>query len=152
MDDLRAFLEREKVDAELIDLGVPMTTAQAAADQLHIPVGSIFKSLVMCNTEGKAFVVVLPGDARVDQKAVARAVSTKKVKFAPEDVVLRETGYPAGGTPPLGHRKPLPVLVDEKLLGYEFGYGGGGRHELLLKIRPDELVRVSKATVAPISL
>jgi Cys-tRNA(Pro)/Cys-tRNA(Cys) deacylase len=152
MDDLRAFLEREKVDAELIDLGVPMTTAQAAADQLQIPVGSIFKSLVMCDAEGRAFVLVLPGDARVDQKAVARLIGTKKVRFAPEEVVLHETGYPAGGTPPVGHRKSLPVLVDQKVLDYEFGYGGGGRHELLLKIRPDELVRVSKATVGSISL
>lgn len=37
-------------------------------------------------------------------------------------------------------------------MSYEFGYGGGGRHELLLKIRPQEIVRAAGAHVAAISL
>ena len=99
---------------------------------------------------GAAIVAVLPGDARIDQKELAKIVGCKRLKFASADVVLFETGYPAGGTPPIGHRKQLPVYLDETTFNYEFGYGGGGRHELLLKIHPQEIVRVTNATVCAI--
>jgi Cys-tRNA(Pro)/Cys-tRNA(Cys) deacylase len=148
VDDMNEYLARAGVDAEVIDLGTPMTTAQAAADNLGVPVSQIFKSLVLTDDEGGAYVAVLPGDDRLDQKALCRLVGKKRLKFAQADVVLARTGYPAGGTPPIGHRDALPVYVDEKVMAFEFGYGGGGRHELLLKIRPAEMVRASAATVA----
>ena len=151
MELMRTFLREKKVDAELIDMGRPMTTAQAAADLLKIPVGNIFKSLVLVDTHGDACLVVLPGGAKLDQKAIAQLVGAKKLRFASEDVVLKVTGYPAGGTPPLGHLTPLPVFVDEKVMDFEFGYGGGGHPDWLLRICPHELVRVTGATIAPIS-
>lgn len=151
MDRLREYLSKNNVDAELIDMGKPMTTAKAAADLLNVPVGEIFKSLVLVDHDGRPLVVVLPGDLRLDQNALARLTGAKKLKFAPEDVVLKVTGYPAGGTPPLGHLQGLAVYVDEKVLTCEVGYGGGGHPDWLLRIRPEELVRATGATVAPLS-
>jgi Cys-tRNA(Pro)/Cys-tRNA(Cys) deacylase len=152
MPDLKDFLEREGVDAQLIDLRVPMKTADAAARQLGVPVGGIFKSLVFSTDSGEVLVAVLPGDKRVDFKAVARVAGCAKVSFASHEVALRETGYPPGGTPPLGYPKPLRVIVDEALLQYSEGHGGGGRPELLLRIQPQELLRVTNGTLARVSL
>ncbi|MBN1203854.1 MAG: YbaK/EbsC family protein [Myxococcaceae bacterium] len=129
-----------------------MKTAEAAAVQLGAPVGSIFKSLVLKADTGEVLVAVLPGDKRVDLKAIRRLVGCKQLSFASAQLVLEATGYPAGGTPPLGYPQPLRVIVDEALLQYSEGYGGGGRPELLLQIRPQELVRASRATVARVSL
>jgi Cys-tRNA(Pro)/Cys-tRNA(Cys) deacylase len=152
MLELKDFLTREGVDAQLIDLRVPMKTAEAAAQQLGVPVGGIFKSLVFSTDAGEVLVAVLPGDKRVDFKAVARVAGCAKVSFARPEVALQETGYPPGGTPPLGYPKPLRVIVDEALLQYPEGYGGGGRPELLLRIQPQELLRVTKGTLARVSL
>jgi Cys-tRNA(Pro)/Cys-tRNA(Cys) deacylase len=151
MDALRSYLKGRKIDAELIDMGNPMTTARAAADLLKLPVGNIFKSLVLIDAKNSPLIVVLPGGARLDQKALARLVGTKKLKFASAEVVLEVTGYPPGGTPPLGHKTALPVYVDEKIMAYEFGYGGGGHPNWLLRIRPQELVRTTGATIATLS-
>lgn len=152
MLDLRVDLERNNVDAELIDLGVPMKTAQAAASQLGIAVAQIFKSLVLRGPSDEDIAVaVLDGEARLDLKALRRLLNWKKVRFASSDLVLEATGYPAGGTPPLGHRKRVPVFVDENLMNFDFGYAGGGRPELLLKISPKEIVRATSATVAKLS-
>lgn len=151
MLDLKDFLARESVNAQLIDLRVPMKTADAAAQQLGVPVGGIFKSLVFSTDSGEVLVAVLPGDKRVDFKAVARVAGCAKVSFASSEVALRETGYPPGGTPPLGYPRPLRVFVDEALLQYAEGYGGGGRPELLLRIQPQELLRVTKGTLARLS-
>jgi prolyl-tRNA editing enzyme YbaK/EbsC (Cys-tRNA(Pro) deacylase) len=76
---------------------------------------------------------------------------TKNLRFAKPEVVLRVTGYPAGGTPPLGHKENLQVFVDQGLLAYDIGYGGGGSPELLLEIAPNELIRATGATVSDIS-
>jgi Cys-tRNA(Pro)/Cys-tRNA(Cys) deacylase len=152
MLELKDFLAQVGVDAQLIDLQVPMKTAEAAAQQLGVPVGGIFKSLVFSTDAGEVLVAVLPGDKRVDFKAVARVAGCKKVSFASPEVALRETGYPPGGTPPLGYPKPLRVILDEALLQYAEGYGGGGRPELLLRIQPQELLRVTNGTLARVSL
>jgi len=96
-------------------------------------------------------VAVLAGDARIDFRGVASAMGWKEARLAPPALVLKTTGYPAGGVPPLGHRTSLPVLVDEAMMDSSEGYAGGGRPELLLKIRPSEIVRVAKAKVARIA-
>jgi Cys-tRNA(Pro)/Cys-tRNA(Cys) deacylase len=119
MDDLRRYIKAKGIDAEIIDLAVPMTTAEAAAEQLNISVGGIFKSLVLTKPDKKAIVVVMPGDLRLDQKKLTKLVECKKLKFASSDIVLRETGYPAGGTPPIGHRNELQVYLDIKAMNYE---------------------------------
>lgn len=151
VENMRAFIESKGSDAELLDLGSPMTTAQAAVELMKVPAASIFKSLVLVDEQGRACVVVLTGDAKLDQKAVAKQVGAKKLKFASEEEVLKVTGYPAGGTPPMGHLTPLPVLVDEKVMAFETGFGGGGHPNWLLRVRPKELVRVTGASVAAFS-
>jgi hypothetical protein len=44
--------------------------------------------------------------------------------------------------------KAIGLLEEE----YEIGYGGGGHPNWLLRIRPKELVRVTGAATAPLSL
>lgn len=144
------FIAERGIDAEVIDLGTPMKTSASAAEVLGTPLGSIFKSIVLVDGKGRALVAVLPGDRRVKLKRLAELAGAKGLSFAKPDLVLRVTGYPAGGTPPLGHRENLPVFVDEGLRQYEVGYGGGGSPELLLKITPEELIRATGAVVSDI--
>jgi Cys-tRNA(Pro)/Cys-tRNA(Cys) deacylase len=144
------FVSKQGIDAEIIDLGTPMKTAASAAEVLRAPLGSIFKSIVLVDGKGRAVVAVLPGDRRVKLKRLAELAGTKGLSFAKPDLVLRVTGYPAGGTPPLGYKEDLAVFVDQGLLEYEVGYGGGGRPELLLKITPSELIRATGAVVGDI--
>ncbi|WP_244238418.1 aminoacyl-tRNA deacylase [Corallococcus terminator] len=152
MTDLGEFLKREQVNARLLTLATPMTTAAAAAQELGIAVGGIFKSLVFTTDTDEVLVVVLPGDRRVDFKAVARVAGCRKVAFASRERALEATGYPPGGTPPLGHPHALRVFVDAAVLEYPEGYGGGGRPELLLRLTPAELLRVTKGTVGTLSI
>jgi len=151
MNDLKEYLEKNSITAKIIDLGVAMPTALAAAEKLNVSVGSIFKSLVLTSSTNESIVVVLPGDKKINIKAVEKLLSLTKLKFSSSDVVLEETGFPAGGTPPIGHKNNLKVVIDTEIMIYEMGYGGGGRHELLLEISPDELVRASGGIVASVA-
>lgn len=152
MLDLKVFLERESVEAQLLDLGHPMTTTAAAADRLGIEMAGVFKSLVLCTEQEEIVIAVLPGDKRVDFKRICQVMGCRKLSFARPEVALERTGYPPGGTPPIGWETPLRTVIDESIHDHEEIYCGGGRPELLLRIQPAELLRVSGAIAAPISL
>ena len=53
--------------------------------------------------------------------------------------------------PPVGHRPDLSVIVDCRVLDEPVVFGGGGRSDLLLRIRPDEIVRLTNACVADVA-
>jgi len=42
------------------------------------------------------------------------------------------------------------VIVDARVAAQPWGYAGGGRVELLVKIRPADIVRLTAATVADV--
>lgn len=148
MLDLAERLRASGSSAEGLDLGVPMKTADAAAQALSVPVSRIFKWLVVQGGRPEdVAVVVLAGDARLEKEAVARALGWRKASLAPAEVALGRTGYAPGGTPPVAHCEALPVVVDEPFLALGTGYAGGGRPELL-RIGGAEIVRLTGALVA----
>ncbi|EDQ84493.1 uncharacterized protein MONBRDRAFT_12776 [Monosiga brevicollis MX1] len=64
--------------------------------------------------------LVLPADAKFDNRAARKALGTKDIRFAPEDEVATLTGNVLpGGVPPFGNLFQLDVLVDRKLLDNE---------------------------------
>jgi Cys-tRNA(Pro)/Cys-tRNA(Cys) deacylase len=94
--------------------------------------------------------VVACGNARVDVKRVEALTGIVRLKLAKPDVVLAKTGDPAGGTPPVGHRERFPVIVDARAAAQEWGYAGGGRPELLVRIQPRDIIRLDDALVADV--
>ena len=124
-------------------------TSPDAADQLGCDVAHIAKSIVFAGQEG-AVIVITSGANRVDRKRkLKRAIGYKPGMAAPE-YVLEATGYQIGGVPPFGHPKPVFVLLDEDLMQYELVWGAGGTAQTVFPITPDELLRLSGATVADV--
>ena len=124
-------------------------TSQDAADQLGCDVAHIAKSIVFAGQEG-AVIVITSGANRVDRKRkLKRAIGYKPGMAAPE-YVLEATGYQIGGVPPFGHPKPVFLLLDEDLMQYELVWGAGGTAQTVFPITPDELLRLSGATVADV--
>lgn len=74
------------------------------------------------------------------------------MKLAKPGVVFAKTGYPAGGTPPVGHREKFPVVVDTRVAAQEWGYAGGGRPQFLVKIKSADIIRLNDATVQDVVL
>jgi len=61
--------------------------------------------------------------------------------------VLAVTGYPVGGVPPVGHRGQVQTVLDSRAAALPIAYGGGAP-DLLLRIQPLDVVRLTGATVA----
>lgn len=152
--DLQAILAQQGIDGRIIRTTEPTPTVPDAARVLGVAPQQIVKSLLFRDATGVLALAVLDGASRVDAGALAREVGAqaKTMRLAQPPVVLRVTGYAAGGTPPVGHRTPLEVIVDDAVLTHAKVYGGGGRQDVMLEIEPWEIVRASAARVARIRM
>jgi len=149
--DLADFILAHDLEAGLIAPGVPMPTVNAAASAMGVAPEQIFKSILFQSPAGRCVLVVACGNARVDVKRVETQTGIFGLKLAKPDVVFARTGYPAGGTPPVGHRECFPAIVDTRVAAQEWGYAGGGRAELLVRIRPADIIRLAGAAVADVT-
>ncbi|MFC4532857.1 Cys-tRNA(Pro) deacylase [Sphaerisporangium dianthi] len=123
---------------------------EEAADALGLPHERIFKTLVAEVETGLA-VAVVPVAGKLDLKAFASALGGKRAAMADAAKVERVTGYVVGGISPLGQRKALPTVIDSSALDFETIYFSAGRRGLQIETSPAELIRLTKATTAPIA-
>lgn len=122
-----------------------------AVEALGLPdAGRVFKTLV-AEVDGALTVGVVPVTGQLDLKALAAAVGGKRARMAEPAAAQRATGYVLGGISPLGHRSRLPVVVDASALTWPTLYCSAGRRGLEVELAAEDLVRLTKATVAPIA-
>ena len=145
--DLADFILEHDLQAEVIAPGAHMPTVDAAAAALGVAPGQIFKSILFQAKDGQCVMVVACGNGWVDLGRVQAITGFQGLKLAKPDVVFAKTGYPAGGTPPVGHREKFPVVVDTRVAAQEWGYAGGGQPELLVKIKSADIIRLTEAAV-----
>ena len=148
--DLAGWMRAEGLAFEIAAPGVMMPTVEAAAAAMDCPADRIFKSILFQSKDGRCVMAIACGRWRVDGPRLAEVAGTRRLRLAPPDVVLAVTGYPAGGTPPIGHRERFPVVMDERAATQDWGWAGGGREELLVRVTPAEIIRLTQATVADI--
>jgi Cys-tRNA(Pro) deacylase len=144
--DLECLIGEQCIDTTIVPMHLETPTVPAAAAALGVQPGQIIKTLVFLIKE-EPTIVIASGDTTVDRRPLADrfGVGKKQVKLADAETVLRVTGYAVGGVPPFGHVTPAPVLLDERICGWDVVYGGGGDDRTLLRITPRELARVTRA-------
>jgi Cys-tRNA(Pro) deacylase len=150
--DLADFIREHGLQAEIVAPGAHMPTVDTAAAAMKVAPEQIFKSVLFQAKDGRFVMVVACGNGRVDLERVKAITGLQGLKLAKPDVVFAQTGYPAGGTPPVGHKEKFPVIVDTRVATQEWGYAGGGRSELLVKIKSGDIIRLTGATVHDVVL
>ena len=131
----------------------PATTriAQDAAREIGCAVGEIVKSLVFL-ADGAPVVVLCSGADRVDEIKLKAALSASVVRRAIADEAKTATGYAIGGVPPFAHEAELRVVIDDGLLEFDRVWAAAGLPDAVFPIAPPELVRLSRGTVADVSV
>jgi len=150
MLDLAEFIRAQGLDAEIVAPGVAMPTVDAAAAVLGVEPERIFKSILFQAKDGACAMAIACGRGRVDARKLEALTGLTRLKLASPGVALAVTGYPAGGTPPIGHRERFPVVVDTRVAAQTWGWAGGGRRELMVKITSADIVRLTGAQVAEV--
>jgi Cys-tRNA(Pro)/Cys-tRNA(Cys) deacylase len=145
--DLEAYLTRQGIDAKLIHLGQQTTTATMAAVALGVPIEVVIKSILFQAKEGALVLVIAPGAGRIDIRKLAQATGIDGWRLAKPEVVLDATGYPAGGTPPVGLTRKIRTIVDTRAAALPEAYAGGGSHNVMLRIKPADIIRLNGAEI-----
>ncbi len=148
--DLESFLKENNVWHRFIEKTETIHTADAST-VTGINLHRITKNLVSKTREKEYVLLVIPGDMRVNLKAAAKVLGTKNVRLMPFSEAEAISGYPPGGTPSIGHKTPMLVIIDQELAVFDTFYCGGGTRDKLLELKLDDVKRLTNAIVAKIS-
>jgi Cys-tRNA(Pro)/Cys-tRNA(Cys) deacylase len=132
------------VDPEHLD-------AETVAAKVGMPSEQVFKTLVVRGEGRECYFAVIPGNAELDLKALAKVAGERRIEMAPLKDVQTLTGYIRGGVTVMGAKKDFPVYLDETAWLFDvFSVSAGVRGTQIL-LSPEDYMRVTKATVAAIS-
>ena len=128
-------LERNKIPYELLTYECDeFIDGIHSAEATGTPVAQTYKTLVMQGKSKKYYVFVIPIAEEVDLKAAARAVSEKSVEM----IHVK------------GMKKAFPTVIDASARQYSEIYVSGGRIGTSIRLDPQDLARVVRATFADI--
>jgi Cys-tRNA(Pro)/Cys-tRNA(Cys) deacylase len=146
-------LERAGVAYTLTTYEVAKEHVSAAevATRVGQSLDRVFKTIVVRGDRTGPLFAVVPANAELDLKAVARASQNRRVELVRLAEVTTLTGYVRGATTVFASKKALPVVLDESALSHEMLTVSGGQRGLQVSLAPRDYVRVSKATIAAIA-
>lgn len=151
-NNVTRLLDSRKVDYEVFALSDEKHGALETAELLGVSPDVVFKTIVVVRKPGKPILAVVPGSGEADLKAVAKALGEKKVSLPTQADAEKLTGLQAGGISPLALiNKGFVVLLDESARAHTKIHISGGQRGLNIRLGVDDLVKLTKAHVAPIS-
>ncbi len=122
-------------------------TVKDAENSAGAKAGEVIKNICLIN-DGKAIVATVSGEDRASTTRVGELLKIERPRTATPEEILEKTGYSAGGIPSFGF--DAIFIIDDKVMQKEIIYTSGGTSNSLIKIKPSEMQRVSKAIVARI--
>lgn len=114
-DKILLLLDEHKFKYQALSHPPVKTSADAAAIRDLSPDQGA-KALV-CFSDHKPIMVVLPGSKRLDTKSFKSKFAVKDLRFASTEELLQLTGLIPGAVPPFGHLFGLPTYLDTSLSG-----------------------------------
>jgi len=147
---LRALLKEHGLEYELTE-HEPVFTSEQAARVRGTPIESGAKALV-CKAGTDFHLFVMPANLKLHTKAVRRALSIQRLRFATKEELLALTGLKPGCVPPFGSLFGLPTHCDDRLADQPRINFNAGDHTLSIgmafndyaKIESPRLDRIAK--------
>ena len=139
---VRAFFEARQIDMPIVELEAITSTVALAAEAHGVEPGRIAKTLAFKLADGKVFLLVARGDARIDNAKFKTAFG--KGKMLALDEVEALTGHPVGGVCPFGLATDLPVYLDRSLQAFDEVLPAAGSVNSALRISPQLMAELTQ--------
>jgi Cys-tRNA(Pro)/Cys-tRNA(Cys) deacylase len=146
LDALQIRYELREYEVDEEDL-----SAESVARKVGLPPEQVFKTLVCRGDRSGVLFAVVPADAQIDFKALARLSGDRGTETVPLKDVQPLTGYVRGGVTVLGARKEYPAYVDETVELFEVISVSAGVRGTQLLLAPADYLRAAKAKVGPLT-
>ena len=145
-------LDRLSLPYDLLTYPVDETdlSAESTATKLGIAAEQVFKTLVIRGDRNGVCLAVIPGNAQLDLKRMARLSGDRKAETVSLKEVQPLTGYIRGGVTALACKKPYPVYADEWIEIHDRVAVSAGQRGLMLWLQPTHYVQATSAQVGPL--
>jgi prolyl-tRNA editing enzyme YbaK/EbsC (Cys-tRNA(Pro) deacylase) len=124
VERVREALSAAGSTAQIVSFPAGTASSADAAAAIGCSLAQIAKSVVFRSDDGPV-VVIASGVNRVD-RAKAAATLGQPLKSASPDWVQAHTGFAVGGVAPIGHPRPVPVLIDKDLAQHSVVWAAAG--------------------------
>ena len=114
-------------------------SAEEVTRETGFPLARVVKTLLVQGASKRYYLALCPGDRQVNLKNLARAMGEKTVDMAKKEEVPKITGYFIGGVSPIGTHRPLPVLLEQSILGMPEIAVSAGQWGCQVILRPSDL-------------
>jgi Cys-tRNA(Pro)/Cys-tRNA(Cys) deacylase len=121
------------------------------AKKVGMPLEQVFKTLVVKGDRQGVCLAVVPGNAELDLKALARLTGDRKMELAPLKEVQPLTGYIRGGVTALACRKDYPVYLDETAILFDAIAVSAGMRGMQIVLHPEDYMGAVKAALGAIA-
>ena len=125
--------------------------AETVARQIGLPAEQVFKTLVVRGDRHGVCLAVLPANAELDARALARLTGDRKAELVPLKQVQPLTGYIRGGVTALAPKREYPVFVDETAELFDVIAVSAGVRGTQVLLAPADYLAAIHGTVGPIA-
>ena len=152
VNNVTRLLDSRKIPYTAYEVPAEKLGALETARILNVEAASVFKTIVVTREKPKKpLLVVVPGDAEVDLKKLASALSEKKVFLPTEREAEALTGLQAGGISPLALiNKGFQVVIESSAQRLGEINVSGGQRGLNVNLGVDALAKLVNARFAEV--
>ena len=139
------YLKKYNLDNEIMEFDVSSATVKEAAIALNCEEKEIAKTLSFL-VDGRPIVIVVAGDAKIDNSKYKGEFHTK-AKMINFDDVEKLIGHAVGGVCPFGVNDDVVVYLDESLKRFDYVYPACGSSNSAIKLtisKLEEIVELEK--------
>ena len=142
------FFESRGLLINFIETEKSTASSQEAASVIGCRIDEIAKSIVF-DVEGKAALILLEGDKKVDIEKLEKTLGSK-VKKADPSFIVQKTGFEAGGVAPVV-KENMQIFIDKGVMKHEFVWISAGSRTAVIKLDTKGLDKALNAEIISIS-
>ncbi len=126
-------------------------SAETVAEKVGLPAEQVFKTLVARGDRNGVCMAVIPGNAELNLKALARLSGDRKMELVPLKEVQPLTGYIRGGVTAVAGKKDYPVYLDKTAFLFGVIAVSAGVRGTQMLLKPDDYAGLTTATCGDIA-
>ena len=140
IEKAREYLKNYGLDNQIMEFEVSSATVELAAQAIGCREAEIAKTLSF-TVEDEAILIVVAGDARIDNSKFKSEFHTKAKMIAFDDVE-RLIGHAVGGVCPFGVNENVKIYLDCSLKNFDYVYPACGSSNSAIKLELKTLTKI----------
>lgn len=148
---LKAYLDREKIDYQVLEHSVAYTAMEIAGSQ-HVPGRQVVKSVIV-KINQKFLMCILPAIHYIDLYKLQEILKTREINLASEQEISKLfPEFEVGAEPPFGNLYNMPIYADKTLEVDEDIVFNAGTHTDMIKMKWNDYARLAKPILVDLGI